>query len=379
LSAGALLAVLPAAVIRSPIVIVDTVAAFFVVATLLLAVHYASAKRPLLVAAAAGAGAGLAATSKYPSGAVIFAVLVLVGLATTRSRRQRLIAGATALTAMLPAVVLTMPVLIVHPRSVYHQLAALQNDYATKGGESYASQLMRPEEVGWFFVAPTLVGLGLLAVDRRTRGFLLAWLAFAVPVVGVALSQSFQPLRNLVPLFPVLSIAAAATVVAAGDLAARRWAKPGPRRRVGSLVPAGAAIVLAVILFTRGVQPFLDEQLDMPNSRVRTVEWLRQHTDTDDRVLIAAELAILPGELARVPAEVVVSPAAVEGESPAHREAAFDVVVAGPVDAAVHAWAREPRLAPQVRFGRGGTIPAEPTFYEPPWITIWIWRPGASA
>jgi hypothetical protein len=380
LVAGALLAVLPAAVTRSPIVIVDTVAAFFVMATLLLGVHFAHAKRPLLVAAGAGVGAGLAAPSKYPSGAVIFAVLVLIGLAAALPWRTRLVAGGTALLTMGPTVLLTMPVLVVHPRAVYDQLRALQNDYDSKGGESYLSQLMRPEEVGWFFLAPALIGFVLLVANPRTRRFMGAWAAFALPLGAVALSQSFQPLRNLVPLLPVMAIAAAATLVAAGELVSRlagRWvSSPGPLRLVEGLVPAVAAAVVVVAMFAGGVQPFLADQLETTNSRVQAVDWLQQHTDEDDRVLIAEELGILPGELSRVPGDVVVSPAAALEQLPAS-EATFDVVVAGPIDAEVHLWAREPELWPHVRFGRGNlTITPEPGFYEPPWIPIWIWRTG---
>ena len=44
------------------------------------------------------------------------------------------------------------------------------------------------------------------------------------------------------------------------------------------------------------------------DSRVQTVDWLRQHTGKQDRVLAIKELAILPSEWARINAEITVVP-----------------------------------------------------------------------
>ena len=61
--------------------------------------------------------------------------------------------------------------------------------------------------------------------------------------------------------------------------------------------------------------------------RIAATQWLESHTDEDDRVLVAAELALAPSELAQVPADVVVRSLA-DGQDAA-TAAKFDYVVVG--------------------------------------------------
>lgn len=384
LIAALLLAVLPAAVSRSAIVLVDSPATFFVMATLLLGDRFARTRRPQLVAGAAGMTAGLAATSKYPSAAVLLALVVFIALASARSVRQRVLAGGVALGAMVTTVLVTMPALLISPRAVWNDLSRVAASYRSKGAEwpGYLETMQQPEEIGWILLAPGLAGLVLLLWNRRTRGFMFAWMAYAVPLFALAYTRQYQPLRNLLPLMPVVCLAAGVTLVAIGDLcgrvvsAAQRHprglSKRRPPRLVRAAVPAVAVVVMGMMLFDGGVQPYLQTQLDLVNSRVETIEWLQEHTTSADRVLVAAELRFLPGELEKVPAHTVVA-SAVDDGSTSHRAEDFDFVVSGPIDAPLFAWARPPGL-PAATFGSPQLIPPEPNMYQPPNLPLWIRR-----
>jgi hypothetical protein len=175
---------------------------------------------------------------------------------------------------------------------------------------------------------------------------------------------------------PGLCLAAGATLVAAGDACSRLVAAARTRRLVGTLVPAGAAALMAVTLVRGGVQPYLESQVDLANSRVEAIDWLRQSTTSGDRILVAAELGFLPTELAKVPGEVVVSSAVDRGEPSPYRAQDFDVVVSGPIDAPMYDWARPgPIDTLAATFGSTLPIRPEPELFEPPDLPIWIHRP----
>ena len=75
IAAGLFAALLPALVTRGSIVIVDTPAALFSMASLLFAARLPDARNATRTSIAAGVAAGLAFTSKYPAGLCVLVVL----------------------------------------------------------------------------------------------------------------------------------------------------------------------------------------------------------------------------------------------------------------------------------------------------------------
>ncbi len=87
--AGVITALLPALVTRASIVIVDTPAAFFAMATLLLAARLPDARYPMRASIAAGVAAGLALSSKYQAGLFLLVVLIVVASRSTAISHSR--------------------------------------------------------------------------------------------------------------------------------------------------------------------------------------------------------------------------------------------------------------------------------------------------
>jgi 4-amino-4-deoxy-L-arabinose transferase-like glycosyltransferase len=348
LAAGILCALTPALVSRSPIVIVDTPATFFVTLTLLLlAWSRTSPRRQAQLLVLAGIASGLAFTSKYPSGAVFLAVIAYVwrdhGL--ERPRRIRLL-GLSALAGAVAALV-TMPGLLLAPIQVGTDVISEAKVYVHKSSPTnYAQSLVNSHEVGWLLAGLGLVGVYLLWRRAENREFTIAWLCFAVPFVLYLAPQNYQPFRNLLPLLPFLAIGAATTLVEAGRFLGGRAHVPRGARQAGVVA---VAVLLGGSMFFMGVKPSIAAESNIVDSRTQAVEWLQAHARPGQRILVADELGILPAELDRIPGTVVVR-SATDHLSPADL-AGYDHVVSGTFEPAATGWADAERAQPAVTFG----------------------------
>jgi hypothetical protein len=225
---------------------------------------------------------------------------------------------------------------------------------------SFAEQLADVREVGLVIVALGAVGFFALVRRRRSRSIAFGYAVLTVGLVGFWLRYSYQPIRNLLPLLVFWCIAAAAGVVWMVDTAARLRPDLSPRTRH---IAAGLAVAAVAVLSVKaGVQPFLDERLDVVDTRVEARRWLERNVSPDDDVLVAEELAILPDELRRLDATVVVRPSAASAR--ASDVARFDYVVVGRGSGG-----REPWLGTLndddvvAQFGRRRT-PAVPSYWR---------------
>ena len=226
LVAGAIVALLPALVSRSAIVIVDTPATFFVMASILAATYLTTTRRPVAISVLAGALAGLAAASKYPAAAILVVPLVVIVTLPTTVRRRIVLAAASVAAAGLAAVV-AMPALVLRTAQIIAAIKRQSSIYATKASAtSYVDELVRPVEVGPWLLAPAVIGLVVLVVRRRSRVVTLGWLAFFAATALVVAQSAFQPFRNVLPLVPFIAIAVAATIVEGARLIAGRRTDP---------------------------------------------------------------------------------------------------------------------------------------------------------
>jgi Dolichyl-phosphate-mannose-protein mannosyltransferase len=339
-AAALLAAVTPALVLRGSIASVDSYAAFFVLACAFLTDLGRTSPRPRLVALAAGAAAGMAFASKYPAGLVI----VAFGISTTLlpiaplEKVRRLTLAALGVAAGAAA---GMPVLVVHPVRILDAIRVQATLYAHLTSPPLWKQaFLRAEwdlayerpELGVVFVILALAGLLLGLRSRDTASTHGGWAAFLVVCLFFYGRETFQPFRNLVPLVPFGCI----TVVLLYGTLRRRVPKP-------YWIDAAAVLWLAVA-FVAPLGLYAKSRLDFTDSRTRAVDWIVSHVRPDDRVLVVAEIGILPRELDRLSGTAAVRWwEAAQGEIRAQRPR---FVVAGvferkdgpPVDVAALPW-----------------------------------------
>ena len=298
--AGALAMILasvcPALVLRASNVIVDTFACFFVTLTLYLCDQIRSERRRswnLGWAAAAGLAAGASFACKYTAGVVFVAVLAAVFLFPS-TKTLRLQVTVAAGIGLMVGIVLGVPAIIFDWRTIAHDLAVIARNYGMMASvPGYFGQAIQPYELGWPLVLAGSVGIAVAFRQKSTRLVMAIWSLVAVLSIAVLLLKPFQPFRNLLPLVPPFCVA--------GGIALAKAFGSFPLARP-SLKIAVAVILVGIATSSLGfhsVQSIYRRMIHR-DSRIEAIDWLRQHTSKDEKVLAIRELAILPEESRRV-------------------------------------------------------------------------------
>ena len=335
--AGLLAALCPALVTRAPIVIIDSVAAFFALAALFFA-HRLEISAPddpvsaptglsratIRDSLLAGACAGLALTAKYTIGVVFLAVAFTI-LTRPGGLREKLRLLVLATGGAIGTAVIAMPALVFRLRAVVRAVLEQSMLYAnptlfdfSHGGPGYFGQAILPLELGLPLSIVGVFGFGWMLARRPTRRTALAWAFFAAALLAPLLSHHYQPFRNVLPLVPPFCIAAALPL--AGGLSL--WNRKG-------LLAALIALIVTGSLAT-SLASWLAARVRLVDSRISLVNWLATHTRHDQKILVLSDLAILPTELQRSPAKVRLVPwfealDALQTET-------YDYVVVGQID-----------------------------------------------
>ena len=299
-AAGLLLAFCPALVQRSPIVIVDTVAALFTTAAILAAEALRAAvldagpesARARRLALAAGALSGFAAAAKYPS-AVVFAAVALAAFAARARPFEGFRLTVIAAGGAAAAAVMAMPALVIRTRQVADSLAAQARYYSIPLGQSILRQALFPWELGAALLVAGIIGVLSLLSRRATRGAALGWVAFGTLFLTPLALSKMQPFRNVLPVVVLLLVGAGCLV---GD------GTPLARRNVGSVALVGVLLVSCV----PGLLIVFRERM-AHDSRVRLVDVLARPEWKGRRALVERELAFLPSELARAACDTEVA------------------------------------------------------------------------
>ncbi len=379
--ASLLAALCPALVTRASIVIIDSVATFFALATLYFAHRLEgtsgngsppgaagladTARRDSVLA---GACAGCAFTAKYTIGLVSLAVAFVILTRPGRLRdRLRLLLSAAG--AAICAAAVTMPALVFRTRAVVTAILEQSRLYAhpsqftfdfSPGGPGYFRQAIRSLELGLPLSVAGILGLAWMLTRRRTRKTAMGWLLFGGLLLFALFLHPFQAFRNVLPLVPLLCIGAALPV--AGELP--------PATLRGWLKTLAALLVIASL--AAPLVRWLPERTRLVDSRTLLVNWLSVHARPGQNVLVLADLAVLPTELMKIPAHVrtVRWSEALD----ALRSGRFDYVVtgridlSGPSDPALGPYRRRwddamSRLTPEVSFGEQPT-PVFPNYWR---------------
>ncbi|MFL6234490.1 MAG: ArnT family glycosyltransferase [Thermoanaerobaculia bacterium] len=302
LFAAWLAALVPALVMRSSIVNINPLVAFFVMAALFFAEKSRTAEHPRRDAILAGVMAGLAGATKYPAALVCLAVAlaILLAPASWLERLRRLfLAGAASILALL----LAMPALALRTETVLHSVRDMGSIYGSQEAGSYWDQAVhRAEwdlptthaEVGTVFLLLMVAGLAVGLRDRRWSGAVAGWLLFGAATGLLVASYQFRAFRNLLALVP-LACAAIALLYA--------WLRERTSHRLWLDL---AAAILPVLLFAPALYEYGRLQLTIVDSREKAVRWLAGQVKPTDRVLFLRELAFLPSRLDTLPAKVQV-------------------------------------------------------------------------
>src|SRR5947199_960538 len=302
LFAAWLAALVPALVMRSSIVNVNPLAAFFVLAALFFADRARGLEHPRRDAILAGVMAGLAGATNYPAALVCLPVALAVALAPApwlERLRRLVLAGAASILALL----LAMPALALRTQSVLHGLRDMDSIYGSQEAGSYWDQAVhRAEwdlptshpELGIVFLLLTVAGLAVGLRDRRWRGAVAGWLLFGIATGLLVAPYQFRAFRNLLALAPPACAAVALLYARLREAASRRlWVDL-------------AAAALPALLFVPALYEYDAFQLALVDTRERAVHWLAGQVKPNDRVLFLRELAFLPSRLDTLPAKVQV-------------------------------------------------------------------------
>jgi hypothetical protein len=286
----------PALVLRASIATVDSWAAVFVLLCLILADRSRTHRRAGPLSFSAGALAGCAFASKYPS-AVVLAAFAATTLWEPISNREKFRRAALAAAGVFSGALLAMPALALHFREVRDAIGTQAFLYSRMASPPLWRQaILRAEwdlpydraELGFVLVALAACGFASGCRDRRLAPTVRGWAVYVAACLAIYARQSFQPFRNLLPLVPLVCIAAA-IALARGEARMRRpWRLRG--LMVGWIV-ASCAVPLAA---------WARERRSLVDSRVRALDWVVANARPGDRVLIVRDLGFVQGELDRL-------------------------------------------------------------------------------
>lgn len=317
-----LVAACPALVSRSSIVIVDTVAAFFTMAALCFALRLQRAvsddePSAWRYAAFAGLACGLAAASKYPAGAVFAAVIAtILTLPLRLATKAAFVAISGA--GLFVGSVAGMPALVMKPGTIVGTWLYLVRSYDEISLGNYWRSAISFHELGIpLLVAATFGFVAMWRMGGTARQVAISWLAFAGLLLGAIVWSAFQPFRNVTALVPLVCIAAAFGLVQL-------------QRVIGA---RAIASVLAMLLAGSLLIPTLldiSERKARVDTRVLAIDWLRQNTASDARIIGLQEVGILPSEWNRLGRTTRVVPWAEALATTNHEP--FDYLVTGVID-----------------------------------------------
>jgi hypothetical protein len=312
----------PALVLRGSNVIVDTFATFFVVLALLLSALMRSSGK-IGLAVGAGLSAGAAFACKYTAGAVSIAILAaVVVFPSTKTLRVKLILAAVF--GLFVGTALGLPAVFLNWPGVVNDLAFTRRHYGSiVSSPGYFGQAVLPDELGWLLVVSGCVGIVVMFREEPMRRVILTWSLFALVLFAALLPRPFQPFRNLLPLVPIFCVAAGialATAIARVPQT-QRWLQIGV-----------AAAFIGATSLTMGFESvrFLHRRMTHRDSRIQAIDWLREHTTKEQRVLAITELGVLPEEWRKIPA--VASTMSFIEASARLENGHFDYVVIGDLD-----------------------------------------------
>ncbi len=293
-----LAALTPALAIRGAIAAVDPHACLFALVCLGFTHLSLSSRRAGLASFGAGVAAGCAFASKYPS-VVVLAAFAGTTLVSPERWIEKLRRMGLALAGLLAGAALAMPALLAHSREVVEAIRFQAIQYAQLAAwpPLWRQAFLRAEwdlpyeraELGFVLVAVAAGGLVTALRHRATRATACGWIAFGSIALVLYGRRAFQPFRNLLPLVPIVVIAAALF-----------YAHVRGRLRNPRLLDAAACAWL-LVAFAFPLARFARERFRLADPRTQAMDLLVRVSGPGDEVLVEKELGFLRQELVRLP------------------------------------------------------------------------------
>ncbi|MFO0984673.1 MAG: glycosyltransferase family 39 protein [Planctomycetota bacterium] len=267
---------------------------------------------------AAGALAG--AACGFKTTAVLALGLPMLCIAVRRCSLRRKL----ALLVLLPLLAaLTFhglcPAMIGKHREILANLLAQQKYYREAYPLVSVSSLDHLRSTQAFGVAPlVLAALGMVGalLRREARAIILIMLAYTIAFVAFFSRYTFQPVRSLLPIFPLVVLLAIHGLFSLVRVLCRDRARITHALAVGLVLALAAGFSLRALGAERTFLAGAD-------SRIRITTWLARHVPPEHRVAVPAALALHPRAVAA--AHLAID--AVEGEDRARFLAAPWVVI----------------------------------------------------
>ena len=321
-----LTALCPALVSRGSIVALDTTATFFVMVALYFCQRTRTSNDATRWrwAGCAGIAAGCAFGGKFTAGAVFVAALVTI-VTLPLARKSKAILASIAAAGLFAGIFCSVPGAVLHPSGIAGEIRGMAKFYQTiRSDAGYWRTGLSGDEIGLPLLILGLAGIVWMLFRNTTRSVALSWIAFALLLLSAIVSSNFQPFRNVLPLVPPLCIAAALGCDGLGEYLERRER------------PAAASWILAALVLVVGLSlgqatmRHLQSRMSHVDTRIKAIDWLRQHAGKEAKILGLRELAILPAEWERLAARPIIVPW-FEASQRLEREQ-FDYVVTGEFD-----------------------------------------------
>lgn len=323
-------ALCPALVSRGSIVIIDTVATFFVVTALYFCQRlrvFSASNNPAMWrnAVFAGITAGLACGAKYTVGVVFAAVLITI-LTLPLAKKSKAILIIIACAGLFIGIFAGAPAIVLNPEKIVEELRAQARFYQTiQSDQGCWRAAFSGWEVGFPLMISGLVAIVWMFWNASTRSVAISWTVYALLLLSAVGWPSFQPFRNLLSLVPLLCIAAALLCTRFGEHLEQRY----HRLTFTSWLDSALIMVVALSLAWSSVR-HLQVRTPHIDTRVRAIDWLQHNATKEETVLGIRELAILPAEWKRIAARSIVVPW-FEAADLLERQR-FDYVVTGEFD-----------------------------------------------
>ncbi|HSG38812.1 MAG TPA: hypothetical protein VLE27_04160, partial [Thermoanaerobaculia bacterium] len=141
-------------------------------------------------------------------------------------------------------------------------------------------------ETGIVFLVLAAAGLLVGWRNPRWSRTVWAWTLFGVATGLLVAPYKFRAFRNLLSLVPLACI-----------LAALLYATLRQRAKRPVWLDA-TAVLLPILLFAPAHHQYIKYQLWIEDSRETAIRWLAEHVGPKDKLLMAEELAFLPGRVA---------------------------------------------------------------------------------
>lgn len=291
-------ALTPALAIRGAIAAVDPYAGFFALVCLWFTDLSRSSRRAGLASFGAGVAAGCAFASKYPSVLVLTAFVgtTLVSPARWIEKLRRI---GLALAGLLVGAAVAMPALLAHSREVLEAIRVQAAIYAQMAAwpPLWRQAFSRAEwdlpyehaELGFGLAAVAAAGLVTALRNRATRATACGWIAYGSLALFLYSRRPYQPFRNLLPLVPIVVIAASLFYVHLRG-----------RIRNPRLLDA-AAFAWIFIAFAIPLVAFARDRFLLADTRTQAMDLLARVADPRDDAVVEMELGFLPRELLRLP------------------------------------------------------------------------------